>query len=51
VIEELREPRASSAEVMRASELAPAARKPFFLHLRCRLGTGPSRRVADERRD
>lgn len=37
VIEELREPRASAIAVKRASELAPAATKPYFLHLRCRL--------------
>ncbi len=37
VIEALREPRASSAAVARAPELAPAERKPFFLHMRCRL--------------
>ncbi len=37
VIEELRVPRASSAAVARAAELAPAATKPFFLHMRCRL--------------
>jgi SAM-dependent methyltransferase len=37
VIEELREPRASDADVQRAAELTSAARKPYFLHLRCRL--------------
>jgi SAM-dependent methyltransferase len=37
VIEELREPRASAATVERTRELAPAAKKPYFLHLRCRL--------------
>jgi SAM-dependent methyltransferase len=37
VIDELREPRASATAVQRASELAPAATKPYFLHLRCRL--------------
>jgi len=37
VIEELREPRASDADVRRAEALASAARKPYFLHLRCRL--------------
>src|ERR1039458_8399814 len=37
VIEALREPPASSTAVARAPELAPAERKPFFLHLRCRL--------------
>ena len=36
VIEELREPRANVEAVARAPELAPAARQPFFLHLRCR---------------
>ena len=36
VIEELREPRAGAAAVGRFPELAPAARMPFFLHLRCR---------------
>ncbi len=40
VIEELREPRASATAVQRARELAPAAKKPYFLHLRCRLGSG-----------
>lgn len=40
VIEELREPRASATAVQRAAELAPAAKRPYFLHLRCRLG-GP----------
>jgi SAM-dependent methyltransferase len=35
-IDELREPRASAAAVERAPDLAPAARKPYFLHLRCR---------------
>jgi SAM-dependent methyltransferase len=38
VIEELREPRPSAADVKRTSELSLAARKPYFLHLRCRLG-------------
>jgi SAM-dependent methyltransferase len=37
VIEELREPQAAAAAVAEAPELAPATRKPFFLHLRCRL--------------
>jgi SAM-dependent methyltransferase len=37
LIEELREPRAGSSAVARAPELAPAAMKPFFLHMRCRL--------------
>jgi SAM-dependent methyltransferase len=37
VIEHLREPRASTASVQAAPELAPAALKPFFLHLGCRL--------------
>jgi ubiquinone/menaquinone biosynthesis C-methylase UbiE len=37
VIEELREPRASAAEVERAEELSKAASRPYFLHLRCRL--------------
>jgi SAM-dependent methyltransferase len=37
VIYDLREPRATAAAVERAPELAPAAKKPFFLHLRCRL--------------
>lgn len=37
VIDELREPRASATAVERASDLAPAAKKPYFLHLRCRL--------------
>lgn len=36
VIEELREPRADPATVANAPELAPAARKPYFLILRCR---------------
>lgn len=36
VIEELREPRAGPAAVANAPELAPAARKPYFLFLRCR---------------
>jgi SAM-dependent methyltransferase len=38
VIEELREPRAAGTAVQQARELAPAAKKPYFLHLRCRLG-------------
>jgi SAM-dependent methyltransferase len=38
VIDELREPRASALAVECASDLAPAAKKPYFLHLRCRLG-------------
>lgn len=37
VIDEIREPRASAAAVGCVSELAPAARKPYFLHLRCHL--------------
>ena len=37
VIEELREPQAPSSAVAQAAELAPAAIKPFFLHLRCRV--------------
>ncbi len=37
VIEQLREPRASMAAAARAPELAPAASKPYFLHMRCRL--------------
>jgi SAM-dependent methyltransferase len=37
VIDELREPRPLPATVERRPELAPAARKPFFLHLRCHL--------------
>jgi SAM-dependent methyltransferase len=37
VIEDLREPRASDAIVQQAGELAAAARRPYFLHLRCRL--------------
>ena len=37
VIDELREPRACEAAVQRASELAPAAKRPYFLQLRCRL--------------
>jgi SAM-dependent methyltransferase len=37
VINELREPRASSAVVERARELGPAAKKPYFLHVGCRL--------------
>jgi SAM-dependent methyltransferase len=37
VIDALREPRASATAVKRANELAPAAKKPYFLHLRCRL--------------
>lgn len=36
-IDDLREPRASAAAIERAPDLAPAARKPYFLHLRCRL--------------
>jgi SAM-dependent methyltransferase len=35
VIDELREPHPSAATLERATELAPAARKPYFLHLRC----------------
>lgn len=37
VIERLREPRAAPADVARSPELEPAARRPFFLHLQCRL--------------
>jgi SAM-dependent methyltransferase len=37
VIEELREPRVSDADVGQAEALIPAARKPYFLHLRCPL--------------
>jgi SAM-dependent methyltransferase len=37
VIEELREPRVSPFVVERLPELAPAASKPYFLQLRCRL--------------
>jgi ubiquinone/menaquinone biosynthesis C-methylase UbiE len=37
VIDQLREPRASATALERASELTPAAKKPYFLHLRCRL--------------
>jgi SAM-dependent methyltransferase len=37
VIEELREPRASVEAIGRAPHLAPAATRPYFLHLRCRL--------------
>jgi SAM-dependent methyltransferase len=37
VIDELREPRAAAAVVERVPELAPAAQRPYFLHLRCRL--------------
>jgi SAM-dependent methyltransferase len=37
VIEELREPRADAATVERIPDLAPAAKKPYFLQLRCRL--------------
>lgn len=37
IIEELREPQAASSAVAQAAELAPAAIKPFFLHLRCRI--------------
>ena len=37
VIDDLREPRATVTAVERESELAAAAKKPYFLHLRCRL--------------
>jgi SAM-dependent methyltransferase len=37
VIEELREPQAAAADVREEPWLAPAAARPFFLHLRCRL--------------
>lgn len=37
VIEQLLEPHATSAGVKRAPRLAPAADKPHFLHLACRL--------------
>jgi SAM-dependent methyltransferase len=37
VIEELREPRASAAAIARAPQLAPAACRPYFLHMRCGL--------------
>jgi ubiquinone/menaquinone biosynthesis C-methylase UbiE len=40
LIDELREPRASATAVERANELAPAAKKPYFLHLRCHLREG-----------
>lgn len=36
VIEALREPRPDTAAVEAEPRLAPAARRPFFLHLRCR---------------
>lgn len=35
VIEQLREPQPSEADLQRAQELAPAARKPYFIHLCC----------------
>jgi SAM-dependent methyltransferase len=35
VVEALREPRADDAAVQAEATLAPAARRPFFLHLRC----------------
>jgi hypothetical protein len=37
VIDALREPRPSADVVRRFPDLAPAAGKPFFLHLRCFL--------------
>ena len=37
VIEELRELRASARLVAQTPQLAPAAERPYFLHLRCRL--------------
>jgi SAM-dependent methyltransferase len=37
VIDELREPRPGADVTRRWPELAPAAKKPFFLHLRCPL--------------
>jgi ubiquinone/menaquinone biosynthesis C-methylase UbiE len=37
VIHELREPRASATAIEHESELAPAAKRPFFLHMLCRL--------------
>ncbi|MGI8714392.1 MAG: class I SAM-dependent DNA methyltransferase [Solirubrobacteraceae bacterium] len=37
VIEELREPAATTAEIELTPRLALAARRPYFLHLRCRL--------------
>ena len=42
VIEQLREPQPSEADLQRAQELAPAARKPYFIHLCCRLSSNPS---------
>jgi SAM-dependent methyltransferase len=41
VIEELREPRAAADP---GSPLAPAASRPFFMHLRCPLGAAPASR-------
>ncbi len=37
VIDQMREPRASAAAARSDSELAPAAKRPYFLHLRCGL--------------
>jgi hypothetical protein len=37
VIEALHEPRPSEQVVARIGELAGAAKRPYFLHLRCRL--------------
>lgn len=42
VIEELREPRASDTDVRQAEALSSAARKPYFLQLRCRLRQNPA---------
>jgi hypothetical protein len=39
VIERLHEPRATPEAVKRAPSLAPAADKPYFLHLLCRLAS------------
>ena len=37
VIEDLREPRATLAQATEDSSLAEAARRPYFVHMRCRL--------------
>ncbi len=55
VVEELREPRPTTAALAAAPALARAARRPYFLHMRCVLGgdlmTGLSGSRRSERQD